>query len=669
MGKRLENVTTDGLIDEKKESKTEKLLESLMSEINQLKLNQNKNNGQKYSHFYQNRNRIQPLNRNQFPRNAEGQVRCYDCGKIGHVARFCQLNAGGNDRANNRMPQNFNPQRNRRIPQMPDRSNNGNNEANLVAEDRIMVKILIKDKEFRAIVDTGAEHSFITTNCFFELGCELKPWLGGGIRGINGSSKTPIGTIEVNADLIQEKRKTNICLKARVLEYLPYDIIIGMSTMKEAKALIDPCTNKIFFRSAIPQLSVNEAVSIENNKLVISAKQGILIPPKSAVQVPIIIKQRPRMNDEITINPGEKLCKSTRLNLASNQIKLNNSEGEITVCNSEDFSFFIKTNENIGKVKKILKTKESVLISIDQKEMKQIEEHQNSAINSELQSLCLSKGSVAVGASLNNNEKEKLSEVLEEHIDSFAFDASKQGKTSLCQHQIDTGNNRPFSLPPYNISLAERLAVKDEITRMRKLGVIVESTSPYSSTIIIVGKKDGGVRICGDFRRLNKNTIPDNYPLPSVQDALDCVSGSSFFSLIDLKSGYWQVEIDPKDREKTAIIPRDGLYEFIVMPFGLRNAPATFQRLMDAVLADMKWIFCIPYLDDILIFSRTFSEHLHHLKAVLNRLKIANLVIQPPKVAFVVNAINYLGHVISAEGIKPQADKIKAVINLAPLII
>ena len=198
---------------------------------------------------------------------------------------------------------------------------------------------------------------------------------------------------------------------------------------------------------------------------------------------------------------------------------------------------------------------------------------------------------------------------------------------------------------------------------MKLLGVITESTSPYSSPVIVVGKKDGGVRFCGDFRRLNQNKIPNKYLLPSVQDALDCVSGCTYFSLIDLKSGYWQIEIDPKDREKTAITTRDGLYEFVVMPFGLRNAPATFQRLMDTVLSDLKWITCIPYLDDILIFSKNFAEHMIHLKQVLTRLEIANLLIQPPKVAFAVNAINYLGHRITAEGIAPQKDKVKVVMN------
>ncbi|XP_053213836.1 uncharacterized protein LOC128397176 [Panonychus citri] len=714
IGKRLENVPVytqeEEKVEEKKvsENPTMKMLEQLMMEVNNLKLSSTnyprRPQGYGQNNNYQgNRNYG---NRPRFPRNHDGEVMCYTCGRKGHVTRFCPLNGqthlprnhhNSGNYNNNYQNRRYNREGNnnqvdRRIPFIPQNNQNQNQQMNtsnqpvsfIKEENRIIVSLEIHNKKFDAIIDTGAENSFITTNCYSALNCELKPWTGGSIKGINGSLKIPIGEVKVPAIMKQDERKTKVNFEARVLEYLPYDIIIGMSTMKEAKALIDPVENKIFFREEIEKekqtvMPINEIEKHETNNAngFIVNQTGIIVPPKSSVIIKVQAQPMKNFNEKVIITPAPKFNNSARLKFSLNEIEFKKGLSEATICNTEDFSFYIKSNETIGQIKKICKSRESVFTALEsnheldeinaaQDEMEnEVEQNEiNDAVKTELQNLCLSKGTVSIGASLNHDRRNQLAETLEKYIDRFAFAQNQLGKTSCCQHQIDTGKNRPFSLAPYGCSLSERLAIKTEINRMKSLGVIVESTSPYSSPVIIVGKKDGGVRICGDFRRLNKDTVPDVYPLPSVQDALDCVSGCKYFSLIDLKSGYWQIEIDPRDREKTAIITRDGLFEFIVMPFGLRNAPATFQRLMDSVLADLKWIICIPYLDDILIFSKTFKEHLSHIDKVMDRLRLANLLIQPPKVAFAVNAINYLGHTLTAEGISPQQDKIKAVLEV-----
>ena len=187
--------------------------------------------------------------------------------------------------------------------------------------------------------------------------------------------------------------------------------------------------------------------------------------------------------------------------------------------------------------------------------------------------------------------------------------------------------------------------------------IISPSKSPWASPVVLVQKKNGSVRFCIDYRKVNAVTRKDAYPLPRVDDTLDTLAGSVWFSTLDLKSGYWQVEVNPGDREKTAFCTQQGLFEFNVMPFGLCNAPATFQRLMNLVLAGIQWHSCLVYIDDIIIFGKTFDQHLHNLQQVLDRLRQAGLKLQPSKCQFLQHEVIFLGHVVSQNGVAPDPEK------------
>ena len=193
--------------------------------------------------------------------------------------------------------------------------------------------------------------------------------------------------------------------------------------------------------------------------------------------------------------------------------------------------------------------------------------------------------------------------------------------------------------------------VKNHLQEMVEVGAIRRSFSSWASAVVLVRKKDGGLRFCINLCKLNNRTVKDGYSLPRIRDTLDCLHGAVWFSMLDLKSGYWQVELEEEAKPLTAFpVGPLGFWECEHMPFGLTNAPATFQRLMQSFPGELHLDWCIIYLDDIIVFSWTYKEHLHRLKAVFNKLKAAGLKLKPSKFDLFKQQINYLGHVVSKEG-------------------
>ena len=181
--------------------------------------------------------------------------------------------------------------------------------------------------------------------------------------------------------------------------------------------------------------------------------------------------------------------------------------------------------------------------------------------------------------------------------------------------------------------------------------------------MVLVRKKNNTYRFACDYRALNKITKPQSFPLPHIESVFDAIGASkaNYFTNLDLMSGFWQMELDPDSRHKAAFITQRGVYEWTRMPFGLTNAPISFQTLMASVLRGLNWRSVLVYIDDILLFSNTFQEHLVHLDQVFNRLREANLKLQPTKCHFAVKQLKFLGHIISRKGIEVDPEKTKAV--------
>ena len=269
---------------------------------------------------------------------------------------------------------------------------------------------------------------------------------------------------------------------------------------------------------------------------------------------------------------------------------------------------------------------------------------------------------IQLGSKLSAEERAAVIDVLAASPGCF----KGLGGTDAASHSIDTGDAGPIRSRPYRYSASERGTISTLVQEMVDAGVAAPSDSPWSSPVVLVRKKNGEHRFCVDYRRLNATTKKDVYPLPRMDDALDRLGGAQFFSTIDLASGYWQVGVDPASQEKTAFITPDGLFEFQRMPFGLCNAPATFQRLMDRVLGSLKWTHCLVYLDDILVFGRTLEEHNSRLASVLERLQKAGLTVNIAKCRFAAESVSFLGHEVGADGLRPNPEKVRAVAEFSP---
>ena len=272
---------------------------------------------------------------------------------------------------------------------------------------------------------------------------------------------------------------------------------------------------------------------------------------------------------------------------------------------------------------------------------------------------------IAKPTSLTRDQRVELEEFLVENHDAFSLDPEERGETDLVQLEIHTGDAPPKKQPVRRMPFVVRQEIARQLKHMQATGVITPSSSPWASPVVLVRKKDGTHRFCIDYRQLNSVTKADRYPLPRIDDLLDQLEKSCYFSTLDLASGYWQIRVHPNSKEKTAFITPQGLYEFQVMPFGLTNAPAVFQRLMQRVLSGLNPEdgpdFVSVYIDDVLVFSRTWEEHLQHVRAVLGRLQEAKLKLKAVKCRFGRAEVEYLGHIITPQGLKTNPRLVLAV--------
>ena len=322
-------------------------------------------------------------------------------------------------------------------------------------------------------------------------------------------------------------------------------------------------------------------------------------------------------------------------------------ESDAILCNMDEL-------ELVNKVYRSVISKRPVA---DQPTMKELKEALVDG-NTDTKEFCRK---VKFENNLTMEQVDKLKDLLSCYMDVFTQSYLPIGQTDRFKHRIEVGNTVPIKQRAYRVGYEERREITKQVNEMLEKNILEFSDSPWSSPVVLVRKKDRTLRFCVDYRKLNAETKKDNYPLPRIDDALDRLSGAKFFTSVDCDQAYHQVEMEEADKEKTAFITPDGLYQFKVMSFGLRNAPATFQRLMDFVLGKLKWSIAVVYLDGVVIFSENFEDHLDHIELVFQALRKAGLKLKPSKCRFGDDKLLYLGHIITPNGVKVNPDKIRAV--------
>ncbi|KAK3100422.1 hypothetical protein FSP39_019732 [Pinctada imbricata] len=381
-------------------------------------------------------------------------------------------------------------------------------------------------------------------------------------------------------------------------------------------------------------------------------KETTVIPQKTAMLVPVTIPNAEHLHQtamvdnfdgnekQILITPGIVNLKYKEIlvqltNHGEDDIKL---QPNMRLASCE--SVYLKTNE--GKCRTITKDSEAPL------------GHPPSHLADLFERSC---------EHLDETERQQLLVLLTKYADVFSKTKEDIGHTDRVKHQINTGTAMPFRQPHRRLAFGKRETEKEEVEKMLANDIIEPSRSPWSSNIVLVKKKDGNFRFCVDYRQLNDVTVKDAYPLPRIDECLDSLCGMKWFCCLDLNSGFWQIKMDPKDKEKTAFSTTMGLYQFRVMPFGLTNSPSTFQRLMEDVLRNLQWEECLLYIDDIIVPGSSFKQTLDRLERVILRLKDANLKLKPSKCILFQTSVKFLGHIVSEEGIQTDPDKISAVKN------
>lgn len=267
---------------------------------------------------------------------------------------------------------------------------------------------------------------------------------------------------------------------------------------------------------------------------------------------------------------------------------------------------------------------------------------------------------------LNTEEKKALMQVIVKFQNCFYLETDALTFANDVKHSINTDDEIPVHAKSYRYPFCHREEVQRQVLKMLEQGIIRHSNSPWSSPIWVVPKKLDASgqqkwRLVVDYRKLNEKTIDDRYPMPNITEILDKLGKCQYFSTLDLASGFHQIEVDPKDIQKTAFRVEQGHYEYVRMPFGLKNAPATFQRVMDNVLRELIGKVCLVYMDDIIIFSTSLQEHMVNLSKVFQALSNYNLKIQLDKSEFLKKEVAFLGHIVTPNGVKPNPDKIEAI--------
>lgn len=488
--------------------------------------------------------------------------------------------------------------------------------------------IYISELGGRFLIDTGASQSLISPKVIKnqnKIKCKIKKEINFITTAHTTSRHNQVAYITLPKQIFKE----NITHKFLIFDFdSDFVGLLGLD-------LLSPLNSKIDIKNKL--LHTNKAVIPIRDDIKSKSK----IKPKSEQVVNLLCnyEEGDYYLDSITKND---------LFFPAAIVSIKDGNLLTTVINRSENEILLKNSCKINLQKINLKQKNNKIMSIDKKTDDLLQQNLNKLRTDHM----------------NSEEKREITKLCYNYRDIFHCEDIPLTFTHEVKHKLRLADDKPIYVRNYRQAPKQKEEIKKQIHKLLEQNIIQESNSPWSCPVHIVPKKidstgEQKYRLVIDYRKLNEKTIEDKYPLPNIDDILDKLGRAQYFTTLDLASGYHQVEMDHRDIEKTAFTIERGHYEFLRMPFGLKNAPSTFQRLMDSVLRGLDNV--LTYLDDVIIYSTSLQEHIEKCKQVFDRFRLNNLKIQVNKSEFLQKQVKFLGHTLTDKGLQPNNDKIIAV--------
>ena len=511
------------------------------------------------------------------------------------------------------------------------------------------------DIEVMALIDSGAAVSLIGVSIIADLdGMDKKGVLDMSMVGPSGECIKTFGKLTVALWIGQEEIKAEL-----IIADIRRKMILGMDMLEKLQSVIDLPSKRLHTKYGIVPINAlvnNINVSVFNNRRV------VILPPYSITFIPV--DKPPQWKEvEIEFQPGKEYMEDTSIILP---VQGERQEIWIPIINNVNEAVYVEKGENIGSFHKVGELTYLDLTK-DESSAQEFNEVTKLKISSEerkrrwkelLEVLQSNKWK------LTDEGKTKAMELIKRYEDLFVLKNEPWGLFQDYYHTIDVGNATPVRQKQRPIALSNRSALKEIIMDYLERGLIKESSSPWRSNICLVNKADNTKRLAIDYRKVNELTLPDSYPLPNINNLLTDLPPAKHFSTLDLASGYLQMKVHPNDTHITAFAVEGGLYEFLVMPFGLSGAPSSFQRVIDKIFEHILPTQLRKYLDDLLIIGSTETNHLENFQRVLQILWNKNLKIKAKKCNLFQNKLKFLGHTISENGVECQKEKVRAIVDM-----
>lgn len=516
--------------------------------------------------------------------------------------------------------------------------------------------IIINGQSCRALIDSGSDITTMSENCFYSM--DPRPELRKmsdfklNITGASGSSIPYIGYFEAEVCMPHCKHEPEI-VPVLVVPTTKYSgqvpVIVGTNIIGELMGHAQDGDLPDAWATAFSAFTCCDTKFVKSTN-----KKPIILKPYESMTISGMVRGTAQFEKALTedIDTTAPLIVSPHVVAVKSNSKT--ARVPVRVCNVSAQPVTIKPKTQLCSLKevKVIKTMDPSCDSVPvDKSTKSFND-----LGIKLPQENLSPDQINKANNLLGNWK---------HI--FSSGPTDLGFTDLIEHEIPLSDETPFKEPYRRVPPAMFEEVREHLKEMIDAGAIRESQSPFSSNVVLVRKKDGGLRFCIDYRKLNSRTIKDAYYLPRIEESIDTLSGSKYFSKLDLRSGYWQVGIKESDKSKTAFsVGPLGFFECNRMAFGLCNAPASFQRLMERCMGELHLKECLIYLDDIIIFSKTFDEHLERLQNVFRQLELHGLKLKGSKCEFFQKKCQYLGHIVGEHGVQTDPDKIAVLRDWQP---